>query len=104
MSARPLGQDEYARENERRYHRRCEWTTERQAAVAYGLIQKVADCSTERPRKDEGAPEEEHARDVRPQVKSGKSGQPCSEDKRTSLIAEAAGIGNPITERGAECL
>ena len=55
--------------------------------MAYGLIQKVADCSTERPCEDEGAPKEEHARDVRPQVKSGKSGQPCSEDERTSLMA-----------------
>ena len=104
MLPRPLRQDEQAKEDEGRNHGRSQRAAERKAAIAHRLVEEVADGSAERPCEDEGRPENQHARDVRPQVKPDDCGQPRGEHDRAAFVAEATGTGQPVTERGAERL
>src|SRR5215469_14726059 len=104
MPARSLRYNEQTDNDEGSDHRRGERSAEREAAFGQGLIEEIADGGAERARQDEGRPEQEHARDIGPKIKRGDDGEPDSKDERAAFVAEAAVIGEPIAERGAERL
>jgi len=72
MPTRALRQYEQAEEDERR---------EGKTALAHRLIEEVADRGAERAREDEGCPEQEHPRHIRPDVKRNDHGEPGGEDE-----------------------
>ena len=39
------------------------------------LVEEIADRSAERPRQDEGRPEQQHTREARPEIERGDDGQ-----------------------------
>ena len=77
---------------------------ERQSSVRDGLVEKVADRGSQRPGQDEGAPEQQRARDVRPEVCRRDHGKAGREDERTAFVAEVVGVGHPVAECRAEGL
>jgi len=68
VPARTLRQDSQADQDEDGDHGRCEWPTEREAAVREWLIEEIADRCAEWPAQDEGRPEQEDARDIAREV------------------------------------
>ena len=64
MLACPLRQDEKTADNENADDGRSDRPAKRQSAIANRFIEKVADRRSERPRQDEGGPEQEYARDI----------------------------------------
>ena len=59
MPTRALRQNEQAQDDEARDDRGGEWAAERKTAVAHRLVEIVADSRAERPRENEGGPEEQ---------------------------------------------
>src|SRR5260370_36845806 len=103
MTSRPLRQDEKAEDDKRGDHCRSERPAEVETAGADWFIQKVAESSAKRPGEDKGSPEEQNARDISPEVKSGDNRQSCRKDQRASFIPET-GVSHPVTEGSTERL
>jgi hypothetical protein len=87
MLAGPLRQEDDAGD-----HQGCKdgggvGPAERQSSICDGLVEKVADRGPQRPGQDEGAPEQQRARDVCPDVCRRDDGQARRENKRAAQPA-----------------
>lgn len=76
---------------------------EREPTPGDRLVKEIADRRTQRPRQDEGRPEQDHTRNPCPEMERGDHGERSAEHQRRAGIAEAA-VRDPIAERGAEGL
>src|SRR6185312_17034354 len=74
MPPRTLGQQQQASDDEHRDDCGSQRPAERQAAVAYRLVEEVADGRAERSRQDERRPEQCDAGNARPVVEGCKNG------------------------------
>ena len=82
---------------------RGEGTTQGEATVVQGLVDKIADSGSERPGENEGIPKKERARYVGPEISRPQRRQSAPEHERSSLISKAR-IGEPISESRSQCL
>ena len=73
MLACPLRQDENTSDNEYADDRGSDRPAQCHAAVAWRLVEKIADGGAERPRQNERRPEQEDARHVGPEIKRGQA-------------------------------
>src|ERR1700720_3475675 len=103
MLPRALRQNDDACDYERADDSRSDGTAESEAAVVHGLVEEIADRGAERPRQDEGRPEQKDAGYIRHEIERDKCRQSGREHQRTAVITEP-GIGGPIAERSAERL
>jgi hypothetical protein len=76
---------------------------ESKASVVHRLVEEIADRGAERPRQDEGRPEQKDARHIGHEIDRDQRRQPGGKYQRAAVIAEP-GLGGPIAERGAERL
>jgi 4,5-dihydroxyphthalate decarboxylase len=102
MLYRPLRKNNETEDDERPDDRRGNGTAEGQSAIADRFIEEVAGTGTERPRQDEGGPEQEHAGYVGEVIGGGKNRQTSGKNKNAVLIAGA--VGHPVAERGSKGL
>src|SRR5580704_7009070 len=104
MCSGALRQDEQTDNDEGGNDGGGDWPAERQPAVADGLVEEVADGGAERPRQDEGRPEQRHARHAGPEIQCRDDRKRGAEYQCAAFIAETASVGDPVTERGAQRL
>src|SRR5258707_14825259 len=103
MTSRPMRQDEKAEDDKRGDHRRSERPAEVETAGVDWFIQKVAERSAKRPGEDKGSPEEQNARDISPEAKSGGNSQSSPKNERGSFIPDT-GVSHPVTDGSSERL
>src|ERR1700761_5316442 len=99
-----LREDQQAHDNKGGNHRRGDWPTECQPAIADGFVEKVADSCTQRPGEDEGSPKQRYPRHACSEIEYGDHREPRGEDERAAFIAKAAGVGQPVSERSTKRL
>jgi hypothetical protein len=85
-------------------HRGGEGAAQRQPTVVVRLVEKIADRGAERPGEDECRPEQRDAGDRGAEIERRDDDERRTEDQRAADIAEPAGIGRPVAERGTERL
>src|SRR5579864_3447503 len=70
MTARALRQNEQAERDEGRNQERRQWAAEGKAAQVSRLVEEISPRSAEWPRRDEGGPEQRHARHASPAIRA----------------------------------
>src|SRR5438477_11523029 len=97
MAFRPLPEDENADDHEDGKKCRDREATDRETAVGYRLVEEIADGRAQGAREDEGAPEQQGARDVREEVCRRDDGQSGAEDQRAALVTESR-VSHPVAK------
>ena len=87
-------------DDERRDHCRGERAAQSEPAVADRLVEKIADRGAERPRQDEGGPEQETREILVKKYSAARIASPAPKTRAPPLIAEA---GSPQPSRRARC-
>ena len=82
----------------------CRVAAQRQPASTDGLVEKVADHGAQRPREDEGRPEQSSARDWGPVVRCDDQHQQRAEHGGAAGVAQPGCNGRPVAERGSQGL
>jgi len=101
---RRVAGSEQHQSDEREQDRRRVEAPERQAAVGQRLVQRIAEHRAQRARQHEGDPEQQRARQPRPEVARGRQQQQHAEDERRAPVAHAGGVCRPVAQRRAQRL
>jgi len=104
MTAWSLRQENDARNHRRGYYGGGHWPAKCQPAVIHRFVEEVAQGRPKWSRENERSPEQCDPGHICPKVECSRNCQSRAEDERASFIPESAGIGDPVAERGSECL
>ena len=104
MLACTLRQQQDAGDNEHRDDGGCDRSAKGQSAVIDRLVEEIANGRAERSRQDERSPEQGDAGNAPPIVERGENGQSGRKHKCAAFVAEASGVGHPVSQRCSERL
>ena len=99
-----LGQDQDQGKDGDGQNDRGQRPAERQSPVIDRFVQEVAYDRAQRSGQDEGGPKQQDPVDVGPHRQTGDEAQHASEHQGSPDIAQAARVGDPVTQRGAKRL